>query len=266
MHKQGKAMAQFVKVSDFETGIGCLEISRPDALNALNPEVLSELFKAVQEFSVREDLSVIILRTAGDKAFVAGADIKEMLNFKSSQAYEFSRFGQQVFHAMHNLPQVVIAQVQGFALGGGLELALAADFMISSQNAKFGLPEVGLGLIPGFGGTQRLVHRLGYARALEWMTSAERYDAQTAFNLGLLNRVVVREELAACVESVARAIASQGPQSVRAAKQCARVAAQSTGELGFEIEARAFAQRFESAESREGLTAFTEKRKPQFRK
>jgi enoyl-CoA hydratase len=258
-------MTQFLNVANIETGVAALEISRPEALNALNSDVLKELSEAVRQLQERHDLSAIILRTAGDKAFVAGADIKEMINFTMQQGHEFARFGQSVFSALSNLPQVVIAQVQGFALGGGLELALAADFMIASQKAKFGLPEVGLGLIPGFGGTQRLVQRIGYARALEWMTSAERYSADVAFDMGLLNRVVVPEELNGVVESLARTIASQGPTAVRSAKQCARAARYAQGDFGFEIEAQFFAQRFGGHEAKEGLAAFVEKRKPQFR-
>jgi enoyl-CoA hydratase len=253
------------KTHETITGAGIIEISRPEALNALNQNVLDQLSMTLADVASRTDLSVIVLRSAGDKAFVAGADIKEMLNFKSEDAHQFSRRGQAVFEALSSLPQVVIAQIQGFALGGGLELALAADFMIASQNAKFGLPEVGLGLIPGFGGTQRLVERIGYARALEWMTSTERYPAETAFSLGLLNRVVPADMLVQTVESLAQAIASQGPDAVRAAKQCARVARLPSGKAGFEIEAQCFAQRFEGVEAREGLQAFVEKRRPNFR-
>jgi enoyl-CoA hydratase len=258
-------MTQLLNVIDMEPGYSAIEISRPDALNALNSDLLRQLSATIRQMQGRHDLSAIILRTSGDKAFVAGADIKEMINFNYQQGHEFARFGQSVFESLSHLPQVVIAQVQGFALGGGLELALAADFMIASQKAKFGLPEVGLGLIPGFGGTQRLVSRIGYARAIEWMTSAERYSADVAYELGLLNRVVAPEDLAGSVESVARAIALQGPSAVRAAKQCARAALYSSGNFGFEIEAQFFAQRFSGSESREGLAAFLEKRKPQFR-
>lgn len=258
-------MTQFVTISSIESGVTAIEISRPDALNALNTDILKQLAEIVRPLEKRDDLSAIILRTAGEKAFVAGADIKEMLNFTPAQGHEFARFGQSVFQSLANLPQVIIAQVQGFALGGGLELALSADFIIASQKAKFGLPEVGLGLIPGFGGTQRLVQRLGYARAVEWMTSAERYSADAAYTLGLLNRVVTAEELNGVVESLASSIAAQGPNAVRAAKQCARAALHAQGTLGFEIEAQFFAQRFADNEAREGLSAFTEKRKPQFR-
>lgn len=254
-----------VKFAAIEPGIGCLEIHRPDALNALNSEVLHQLASCVQESNRRTDLSVVLIRTSGDKAFVAGADIKEMLNFSAQEAFEFSRFGQQIFQSLSDLPQVVIAQVQGFALGGGLELALAADFMIASEKAKFGLPEVGLGLIPGFGGTQRLVGRIGYGRALEWMTSAERYTADVALACGLVNRVVAVSELETSVLTLARSIAAQGPQAVRAAKMCARAALQNVGQVGFEMEANLFGQRFTTGESREGLRAFMEKRKADFR-
>ncbi|NBW83070.1 crotonase [bacterium] len=258
-------MSRYVEFSVMEAGVGIIEISRPDALNALNAEVLGQLKQAVDLAQKYDDLSSVILRSVGEKAFIAGADIKEMINLTPQQAKDFSHFGQQVFHSLSNLPQVVIAQVQGFSLGGGLECALAADFIIASRLAKFGLPEVGLGLIPGFGGTQRLVQRIGYARALEWMTSAEKYSAETASSLGLLNRVVNPEELASSVESLARAIAAQGPSAVRAAKQCARAASQNVGDSGFELEAHLFGARFGSAESREGLAAFVEKRKPKFR-
>ncbi|MFZ9520429.1 MAG: enoyl-CoA hydratase/isomerase family protein [Silvanigrellaceae bacterium] len=249
-----------------EPGVGIIEISRPEALNALNADVLAQLGQAVDLARKQDDLSAVILRTAGEKAFVAGADIKEMINLNPQQAKDFSKFGQNVFSSLSELPQVVIAQVQGFALGGGLECALAADLIIASRVAKFGLPEVGLGLIPGFGGTQRLVQRLGYARALEWMTSADKYTADAAFALGLLNRVVNPEELAPAVQSLARMIAAQGPMAVRAAKACARVAAKNGGDSGFEFEAQHFGERFSTDESREGLAAFVEKRRPNFRK
>lgn len=254
-----------VQFFELQKGVGVLEISRPEALNALNTSVLQQLSEHVATLTRNQNLSVVILKSSGDKAFVAGADIKEMLDFSPSQAFEFSRHGQSVFKSINELPQIVIAQVQGFALGGGLELALAADFIVASQKAKFGLPEVGLGLIPGFGGTQRLVKRLGLARALEWTTSAEKYTAQVAYELGLVNRVVEPEQLAAAVEALANAIAAQGPQAIRAAKRAAQAADSSGGELGYEFEAQLFASCFSGAESKEGLSAFVEKRKPDFR-
>lgn len=254
-----------VQAFELRAGVVVCEINRPDALNALNTEVLHELLRQVESVKCNDSASVVILRSVGDKAFVAGADIKEMLNYSTDQAFRFSSLGQSVFSALSDLPQVVIAQVQGFALGGGLELALAADFIIASQKAKFGLPEVGLGLIPGFGGTQRLVKRLGFAKALEWMTSAERYSAEVAYQLGLLNRVLEHEQLSTGVEALAQTIAAQGPRAVRAAKRAARAAESSHGQLGFEFEAQLFSSCFAGAEAREGLTAFVAKRKPEFR-
>lgn len=254
-----------VGLSEFKPGILLLEVNRPESLNALNSEVLRALSEKIELIKTQSDVSVVVLKGAGERAFVAGADIKEMLRFDHTQAQGFSRFGQSVFKSLGELPQVVIAQVQGFALGGGLELALAADFIIASDKARFGLPEVGLGLIPGFGGTQRLVERIGYARALEWMTSAEKYSAESAYQLGLLNRVVPSELLSATVEQVAVQIAAQGPRAVRSAKRAARVAASRSGDVGFEFEANLFATCFTGSEAREGLAAFSEKRKPNFR-
>lgn len=254
-----------VRVQALFEGVTSLEINRPEALNALNVEVLSELSSQIELIKNDENSVVVILKGAGEKAFVAGADIKEMVHYSQDDALKFSRLGQTIFAAIRELPQIVIAQVQGFALGGGLELALAADFILASQKSKFGLPEVGLGLIPGFGGTQRLVQRLGYSRALEWMTSAERFSADVAYQHGLLNRVVEHEQLATTVEVLARQIAAQGPRAVRCAKRAAQSACDAVGNVGFAYEAQLFASCFSSQESREGLDAFITKRKPEFR-
>lgn len=254
-----------IRLNESQQGVIVVEVNRPEALNALNSAVLKSLADAVNLIRSKSDVSVVVIKGSGEKAFVAGADIKEMLNFNQAQANDFSLQGQAVFNAMSQLPQVVIAQVQGFALGGGLELALAADFIVASDKARFGLPEVGLGLIPGFGGTQRLVQRLGYARALEWITSADRYTAESAFQLGLLNRVVSSESLEATVHQLSTQIAAQGPQAVRSAKRAALAAASQGGEVGYELEASLFAACFAGSEAREGLAAFMEKRKPQFR-
>lgn len=242
-----------------------MQIHRPEALNALNSDVLKSLMEMVEVIKNNSTASAVILSGAGDKAFVAGADIKEMNNYDASKARAFSHYGQSVLNALSQLPQIVIAQVQGFALGGGLELALAADFIVASENAKFGLPEVGLGLIPGFGGTQRLVQRLGYARAIEWMISAERYGADVAYQLGLLNRVVAPEALQQTVETLASQIAAQGPQAVRSAKRAARAAAAPSIDFGFEFESQLFSACFSDREAQEGLAAFIEKRRPEFR-
>lgn len=254
-----------VNLSELGAGVLSLQISRPEALNALNSDVLKSLMEAIETIQRNTSASAVILSGSGDKAFVAGADIKEMMNYDAAQARAFSTYGQSVLTAMSNLPQIVIAQVQGFALGGGLELALAADFIVASEKAKFGLPEVGLGLIPGFGGTQRLVQRIGYARAIEWMTSAERYNAEVAYQLGLLNRVVAPDALQQTVERLALQIATQGPQAVRSAKRAARAAAAQAVEFGYEFESQLFSSCFSGREAQEGLAAFVEKRRPEFR-
>jgi len=254
-----------IHLIESKPGIVTVEVNRPEALNALNSAVLESLATTIESIKNQSNVSVVIIKGAGEKAFIAGADIKEMLNFDQSQARNFSLYGQSIMTALSSLPQVVIAQVQGFALGGGLELALAADFIVASDKARFGLPEVGLGLIPGFGGTQRLVMRLGYARAIEWMTSAERYTAESAYQLGLLNRVVSHDQLEAAVDQLATQIASQGPQAVRSAKRAALAAASGAKEVGYEFEAQLFGSCLSGSESREGLAAFSEKRKPSFR-
>ncbi|MEY4064628.1 MAG: hypothetical protein RIR26_836 [Pseudomonadota bacterium] len=255
-----------IRIDSLKPGVGILEINRPDSLNALNSSVLNELDAALENLKKRQEWSVLLLRGAGEKAFVAGADIKEMQNYSKQQAYEFSCRGQSVFARISELPQIIIAQVQGFALGGGLELALAADFIIASRSAKFGLPEVGLGLIPGFGGTQRLVQRMGYAKALEWIASAGRYSADTALTMGLVNRVVEPQELASEVERLAEAISAQGPHAVRAAKRAARAALSASAGCGYELEAQIFSSCFAEPEAIEGLSAFMNKRKPEFKR
>ena len=244
--------------------VAWLEITRPEALNALNAAVLTELGVHVAALQLRTDISVVVLSGSGDKAFVAGADIKEMQNLTSVQAQSFSRLGSQVFAALENLPQVVIASVQGFALGGGLELAMATDFIVASQKARFGLPEVSLGLIPGFGGTQRLARRIGAAKALQWLVTADKYSADEAAAAGLVNHVVPHEELSAFVQNLVTRISKNGPDAVRAAKFVLREGLAGTLKSGCELESSYFGLRFKTAEATEGLSAFVDKRPPQF--
>ncbi|MCA2961807.1 MAG: enoyl-CoA hydratase/isomerase family protein [Silvanigrellales bacterium] len=247
-----------------EGSVATLVVNRPEALNAINGAVIEALASHVRTLERSREVQVVVLTGAGDKAFVAGADIKEMLSFDPEQAAHFGQLGARVFSALGNLPQVVIARVHGFALGGGLELALSADFIVASSKAKFGLPEVTLGLIPGFGGTQRLAERIGAARALEWVTSAERYDAQEAFAVGLVNRVVAPEELDATVAALAKKISSNGPGAVRAVKAVVANSQRVNAGVGFELEAARFGLRFGTPEAKEGLAAFVEKRPPAF--
>jgi enoyl-CoA hydratase len=257
-------MSQETVRLSLQGSVATLEVHRPEALNAINLSVLEGLALHARTLSSLSSVQVVILRGAGEKAFVAGADIKEMASFSPSEAAAFSRTGMQAFSALAQLPQVVISQVQGFALGGGLELALCGDFIYCSQKARFGLPEVSLGLIPGFGGTQRLAARIGAARALEWITSAEKYDAQEALAVGLVNRVLESALLADAVAQLAQKIAAQGPTAVRAAKRLVARTQRADEGVGFHWESAEFGLRFQTAEANEGLQAFLEKRQAQF--
>lgn len=241
-----------------------VQIERPEALNALNEEVLTQLHQIVNGLAARDDVHVVTLAGSGDKAFVAGADIKFMQGLSASQAEKFSKLGSQIFSSIEALPQVVVARVQGFALGGGLELALSADFIVASSKARFGLPEVSLGLIPGFGGTQRLTRRIGRARAIEWMTTAEKYNAEQALAAGLVNHVVPHEELVTFTESLANQILRNGPFAVRAAKQAAVKGAECAMHAALDLESAIFGLRFSTPEAKEGMLAFVEKRAPKF--
>lgn len=241
-----------------------LEINRPTALNSLNEEVLTVLAKNIQLLAKDENVQVVILSGAGEKAFVAGADIKQMQSLKPDEAQLFSQLGSQVFSSLESLPQIVIAQVQGFALGGGLELALSADFIVASEKAKFGLPEVSLGLIPGFGGTQRLSRRIGVAKAIEWTVTGEKYSAQEALDSGLINRMVKFEELQDTVEKLSVQITRNGPAAVRRAKIVIRQGRESHLNVGLQLESNHFGLCFGTEESKEGMLAFTEKRAAKF--
>lgn len=254
----------FVTLQEMNQHVLKAEITRPEALNALNLKVLQDLESTIHQIKNRKDIAVVILSGAGEKAFVAGADIKEMLEFSPDQAREFSQYGQAVFHQLENLSPMVIARVQGFALGGGLELALSCDWIIAGEKGKFGLPEVTLGLIPGFGGTQRLTQRIGSAKALEWISTGKMHSAPEALSCGLVNHVVPQAELDSFIETQTSLILANGPKAVKSMKAVVR---ESTKHLcgSFELEAARFAICFDGPEAREGLSAFTNKRKAQFR-
>lgn len=242
-------------------------VNRPDKLNALNRKVLGELLTLVGELSAPPPDSrvrALVLTGAGDRAFVAGADIAEMSGLGPAEAHAFSLLGHELGRRLEEAPFAVIAAVNGFALGGGCELALCADFIYASERAKFGQPEIGLGLIPGFGGTQRLARRVGLARAKELVLGGAPIDAAEALRIGLVNRVLAPDELMAKTLETAAAIAQKPPLALAAAK---RVMARGTEiELGAanELEAAAFANLFSTADAREGLSAFVEKRAPKF--
>ncbi len=254
---------QFLQFKPLESGALLLTIHRPNALNALNEELLQELKQAFLSLQQESKYSVILLTGEG-KAFVAGADIAKMKEFNSNQAKVFSKLGQDVFSTIENSSLVSIALINGFALGGGLELALACDLRIGSTNAKLGLPEVSLGLIPGFGGTQRLSRLIGQAKALEIILTGDMYTAEESYKMGILNHVVSPDELISKGESLARSILSRGKIAIQTAKKVLKEGYDTSLPDGMNLEAEAFSKLFEGEESKEGLAAFLEKRKPVF--
>lgn len=240
--------------------IGILTINRPDKLNALNNQVFEELATLLKAELINE-LRVIILTGSGDKSFVAGADIAELKGLSAQQANDVSKKGQRIFSIIENLPIPVIAAVNGFALGGGLELAMACSFRIASENAKFGLPEVKLGLIPGYGGTQRLVPLVGLGNAIELITTASIIDATKAKEIGLVNTIVPQSALMEYCKGIAFSIAKNAPLAVKAAINTTRISVNGTD---FDAEARIFSQLFETGDAIEGINAFLNKRSPSF--
>lgn len=248
---------------DLSDKIATVTLNRPKALNALNKDLLSEISSFLEEAKNNSDIRVIILTGSGDRSFVAGADIKEFSDFNGAQGAELARKGQEeVFNKIEQFPKPIIAAINGFALGGGLELAMAADFRIASENAKLGLPEVTLGLIPGYGGTQRLPKLVGKGRAAQMIFSAEMISAQRAFEIGLVNEVVHQEELLEKTKAIASKIAQNS--SVAIEKAIEAINSSDTKE-GFEIEIKSFGELFDKEDFKEGVSAFLEKRKPNFK-
>ena len=247
-----------------EDKIATLYINRPKALNALNRETLLELIDAITIIAQDDDIDLLIITGAGDKAFVAGADIAYMQNLSAMEARSFAALGQQVFMMIETMEKPVIAAVNGFALGGGCELAMCCDFRIASAKAKFGQPEVGLGIIPGFGGTQRLTRLIGAGMAKQLLYTADVIGADEALRIGLVNSVQTPEELLDVVKATARRILSKGQVAVRLCKAAAQEGLQTDINRGMTIEADAFGLCFATADQREGMTAFIEKRKAGF--
>ncbi len=236
-----------------------LTINRPQALNALNSSVLEQLEQAVARVASDQAIRVLVLTGAG-KAFVAGADIAEMETLDPGQARAFSAFGARVFRKLELLDKAVIAAVNGFALGGGCELAMAADIRLASHKAKFGQPEVGLGIIPGFSGTQRLVRLVGVAKAKELIYSGKIIPADEAAAIGLVNQLYEPEQLLPAALELAEKIAVQSPAAVALAKTAIGRGADLDMESGIELESDLFALCFAGPDQREGMTAFREKR------
>jgi enoyl-CoA hydratase len=243
-------------------GVLTITISRPEALNALNSGFFTEMDNLLDELGQDDSVKVIVLTGEG-KAFVAGADIAEMVDKNSSEGTKFSTLGQDVFLKMEKMNKPIIAAINGFALGGGLELAVACDIRLASSKAKFGQPEVNLGLIPGFAATQRLPRLIGTGNALWLLMTAEVIDATEALRIGLVQKVFEPEVLMDSALEMAKLIASKGPRAVKKIKQVVRTGMEMSFESGSRIEADEFGSLFGN-EGEEGMRAFLEKRKPNF--
>ena len=244
--------------------VATLTINRPKALNALDMQTLRDLQAAALHAASSPDIRCVILTGAGEKAFVAGADIAALAKLTPQEALAFADYGHQVMDLLDGLGKPVIAAVNGFALGGGCELALACDFIYASENASLGLPEVTLGVIPGFGGTQRLARRVGQGLARELIFSGERLSAQRAKDIGLVNEVCPAPELLARVRAVAETIGKRAPVAVKQAKRAIRMGADLPMSVACELERQTFAALFSTEDVREGTAAFLEKRAPKF--
>ncbi|MCD6187773.1 MAG: enoyl-CoA hydratase/isomerase family protein [Desulfuromusa sp.] len=248
-----------------ENEIATITINRPEAMNALNEKTLLELQDIF--VSVAEDVAVkvVILTGTGEKAFVAGADIAAMQPLSALEARQFAKLGHRVMSTIEHCPQPVIAAVNGFALGGGCELALGCDIRIVSENARFGQPEVNLGIIPGFGGTQRLARLIGKGRAMEMILTGEMIDATEAYRIGLANKVVPLDQLLDTTKKMAAAIISKGSYAVQLAKEAIRNGLELDLERANQYEAELFGLCFATVDQKEGMKAFLEKRQAEFK-
>ena len=245
--------------------VAIVSLNRPKALNALNAELLKELHDTMGDINENSDVAVVVLTGAGDRAFAAGADIKELANLSQDQGRETARFGQGVFRRIEHLGKPVIAAVNGFALGGGCELAMACTFRIASTNARFGLPELGLGLIPGYAGTQRLARLVGKGAAMEMVLTGEMIDSERALRMGLVNHVVEPDKLIDMAIELAEKIVKKAPRAVRFALEAINRGIDMSQFQGDEYEATLFGILAASDDAREGVDAFLQKREPVFK-
>lgn len=247
-----------------ENGLGWIIINRPDKLNALNCDTIGELQTAFQELRGSEDVAAVILTGSGEKAFIAGADIAELTRLDAETGREHGLKGQELTKLIENFPKPVIAAVNGYALGGGTEMALACHVRVASENAKMGQPEVKLGLIPGFGGTQRLARLVGKGAALELILTGRVIGAQEALRIGLVNRVVPRDELLSVCEALATEMTSNGPLALQYAISAVNQGLDRAIDDGLKLEAELFGITCGSHDGKEGTQAFLEKRRPEF--
>ena len=251
-------------LTELQDGTYVITINRPDKLNALNKDVIEELGKALDEVYNNADIKSAIITGSGEKGFVAGADISEFTSLDSAGGAELAKRGQDlVFNKVENCPKPVVAAVNGFSLGGGCELAMSCHFRVASENAKFGQPEVNLGLIPGYGGTQRMTQLIGKGKTMELMMTGDMIGADEAKSLGLVNHVVPQEELMAKTKGILQKIQSKAPIAIAKVISCVNDAAVSDSD-GYANEIARFGECFDTEDMREGTTAFLEKRKAAF--
>ena len=246
---------------EVENGIALLTINRPKSLNALNSETLAELNTCLAELENNEEVKVVILTGSGEKSFVAGADISEMVNATPAEGRKMGLLAKEAFGRLENMPQVTIAAVNGYALGGGCEISMACDIRVASENARFAQPECGLGILPGFGGTQRLPRLVGKGRAKELIFTCDQITAEDAYRMGLVNHVVPQAELIDYCKAMAGRIMKNGPYAVSLAKQVINSGADMDLDNGLKLEANIFGLSFSTEDKKEGMTAFLEKRK-----
>ena len=247
-----------------ENGIGIVTVNRPESLNAMNKDVVIEFISKIEGLLSEEDIRVIIITGSGEKAFIAGADIKLMQKMNKSEAYEFANLGHKLANTVENSDKPVIAAVNGFALGGGSEIALACHIRVASDNAVFAQPEVKIGLLPGWGGTQRLPRIVGKGLANELIITGRNVTAQEALEIGLVNRVVSKEELINYCIDIANVIMKNSPNAVSESIKLINISSGTELTDGLSSEAKTFSELFETEETTEGLTAFVEKRPPKY--
>lgn len=254
-------MAYSTLLTSTDNHILTVTINRPDKLNALNREVMNDLNRVLDDVANDNDIKAVILTGSGQKGFVAGADISEFVGLTQEEGQALAQKGQDIFFRIENNRKPIVAAVNGFALGGGCELAMSCHFRIASENAKFGQPEVNLGLIPGYGGTQRLVHLVGKGRAMELLLTGNLIDAPTALQHGLVNHVVPQEELLGKTTALLQTIIAKAPLALT---HCIAAANAAFGDRGYQTEMEGFGACFATEDMKEGTAAFLEKRKPIF--
>jgi enoyl-CoA hydratase len=263
---QGAASKYKNLILCFEEGLAVIVLNRPKALNALNAETIDELAAALDEIEADPKNRVLLVTGSGDKAFVAGADIRELKECETeAKGAEASEKGSKLFRRFETTRLITIAGVNGFALGGGMELAISCDFRFAASTAMFGLPEVGLGIIPGYGGTQRLPRLIGRGLAMELIATGRKFDAHYALHIGLVNRVVPQHDLLNLCRQVAQEILAQAPLAVAAAKKALHAGIEGDAEGGYKAESAEFGKLCLSKDMHEGMAAFVEKRKAEFK-